>query len=629
MRQRLHDYLQVRPGGATPEELLALVFAGRVREPEFAARFLRTMLADDPRFRWADGRWRACVHDLLGRPLAETRFVVVDLETTGLQPGGETITEIGAVRVEGGRLTDSFQALVNPGRPIPPFIVQLTGITDAMVADAPRIDTVFPRFLEFVGQTPLVAHNAKFDMGHLGSVHEWLVGRPLELPVLCTLRLAKRLLPHARRRGLAAVAEALGIACTDHHRALPDARVAAEILCVFLEEVQRLGIGRLDQLLDFQRNASDGRPFVMHVSRRRLDEVPDVPGVYHLLGEDGRVLYVGRARRLRARMASYFTNARGHSPKTLELIRHVRDFCITPTGSELAAALLEARQIREIKPPYNRQRRHLPRVGFLKLGARGAFARLWVTQRLAADRATYVGPFLGRQAADDAHAVLTRVFGIRSCAPRLVPSPDVAPCLLGQVGTCPAPCAARIDAAGYRANVGALLAFLDGHDETALARLALRRDALVAEERFEMAARVQRDHDLLETIRRGHRALAWVVGRQNFVVLLPTVERDAAQLYAVLGGRLAFEARVVAVTDLLAAIAFVRERFARYQDAPLAREDVEGATILAAWMRDRRQEGLLLPLASADDLAARLDELVVTVDELRQCGPLPAIDGLS
>src|SRR5205823_4977549 len=162
----------------------------------------------------------------LQRPLAEVDFVVVDLETTG--GAGDGIIEIGAARVAGGRIGERFVSLVNPGRPIQPFVMRLTGITDAMVAGAPPLSEVLPRFLE---------------------------------------------------------------------------------------KLRERGVERLDQLLDYQRSASDGRPFVVHVPRTRLDDVPPVPGVYHLLGRDGRLLYVGKARRLRERLAAYFTNARGHSPR--------------------------------------------------------------------------------------------------------------------------------------------------------------------------------------------------------------------------------------------------------------------------------------------------------------------------
>ena len=628
MRGRLHDYLAARPAGATAEELLDLVFVARGRDPDFGDRFLAALLGADPRFRFdpVEQRWRVRACDGLLRSLAEVEFVVVDLETTGGAPGPEGIIEIGAARVVGGRLTERFVSLVNPGRPIQPFVVRLTGITDAMVAEAPPLAEVLPRFVEFAGSAVLVAHNADFDMSHLRAA-----GAPCDAPVLCTIRLARRLLPESRRRSLDAVAARLGIGCVGRHRALPDAEIAAEILCVFLERLRERGIERLDQLLDFQRSAADGRPFVIHVPRARLDDVPAVPGVYHLLGRDGRLLYIGKARRLRERLAAYFTNARGHSPRVLDLIRHVHDFRVTETGSELAASLLEARQIRELKPPYNRQRRGLPRVGFLKLGVQSQFPRLWATERLAADRATYLGPFASLAAAERALAVFGRVFKLRTCAGRLHPAPEATPCLSGQVGACTAPCAARVDEVAYRAQVDACLAFLDGRDDLPLAWLTARRDVLAAELRFEAAAQAQRDIELLDSLRRRQQRLDWVVTRQNFVVLVPAETREAAVLYAVLGGRLAVEVRLAATADLIAAAALVRERFARYQDAPLTRADVDGTAIIAGWLRDRgAHEGVILPLDGPDAIVARLDELVVTVRDLRMAGvgPLPPIEAL-
>jgi len=226
--------------------------------------------------------------------------------------------------------------------------------------------------------------------------------------------------------------------------------------------------------------------------------------------------------------------------------------------------------------------------------------------------------------------VLGRVFGLRTCAGRLAPSPEVTPCLSGQVGACTAPCAGRVDEAAYARQVDGFLAFLDGRDAGMLDVLAARRDRLAGVLRFEAAGGVQRDLQLLEEVRRRRQTLSWVVTRQNFVVLLPTVAHDAAHLYAVLGGRLALEARITASADLVAAVAFVRERFVGYQALPLRREEVDGTTILAAWLRDREaNQGILLPLDGPDAIAERFDELAVTVRDLRLPGPLPRIDGLA
>jgi hypothetical protein len=225
--------------------------------------------------------------------------------------------------------------------------------------------------------------------------------------------------------------------------------------------------------------------------------------------------------------------------------------------------------------------------------------------------------------------VLARAFGIRTCSGRLAPSVETSPCLLGQVGTCPAPCAARIDEPAYRQRVDAFLAFVDGRDDAAVTRLVARRDGAAEELRFEAAARAQRDLLVLDDLRRRQQRLQWILARQNFVALLPTTDRDGAQLYAALGGRLAVELQIRAVADLAAAVQVVRERFARYQDAPLERGDVAASTIMAAWLRDRDREGLLLALDGPDALAERLDELTVTLQDIRQRGPLPRIDGLA
>src|SRR5437867_4616146 len=168
MRQRLHEYLVGRPAGASPDELLDLIFTSPGRDPEFGRRLLTTLLGSDPRFHFDPGadRWRARIHDALARPLGATGFVVLDLETTGGAPSPGGIIEIGAVRVAGGRLLETFVSLVRPAQPIPPFVSRLTGITDAMVADAPPIADVLPRFLRFAGDAVLVAHNAAFDVAH-------------------------------------------------------------------------------------------------------------------------------------------------------------------------------------------------------------------------------------------------------------------------------------------------------------------------------------------------------------------------------------------------------------------------------------------------------------------------------
>jgi DNA polymerase III epsilon subunit family exonuclease len=591
VRQRLYDHLLARPDGATPDELAAIVFTQPGRDLEFAHRLVGLLLEPDARFRFDDvvGRWTVRDHELLARPLADTEFVVVDLETTGGAPGSSGIIEIGAVRVRGGRLHDTFTTLVNPGVPIPPFIVGLTGINDDMVADAPRLPDALRRFLEFAGDAVLVAHNAPFDVGHLTAARRAHEGRPVDAAAVCTLRLARRLMPELERKGLDSVASALGIAVFDRHRGLGDARVTAEVLCVFLERLVARGVPRLGDLLAYQRQAPDGLPWEVHVPLDRLADVPALPGVYRLLGEDGRLLYVGRARKLRERLAGYFASPESHASRTLQLIRLVHDFTFVTTGSELAAALLEARAIRDERPPHNRNRRHLPRLGFLKLNPRSHVPRLAATHRLGTDRGIYVGPFANLHQAREAQKALARVFGLHTRVGDPLPN----------------------DVSQYRERVEIFRAFVEGRGP------------------FHAGELPPDDRAALDDVVQRQRTIGAVLTRQNFVVLLPTVERDAAQLFVVLGGRLAFESRIGADADFLAAIRVIRERYDAFQNVPLGRADVEATTVLAGWLRDRKREGLLMRLDGPSDFERRLDELVVTLHDLRQRGPLPAIDGLA
>lgn len=532
----------------------------------------------------------------------------MDLETTGGGPLEGGITEIGAVRVRGGRLVEEFVTLVNPRRRIQPFVVGLTGITDQMVRAAPPIETALPAFLEFAGDAVLVAHNAAFDLGHLGRALEASAGRTIGNPVLCTLRLSRRLLPGLKRRTLDAVAAHLGVACENRHRALDDARITAEVLTVLLERARALGIERVADCVRYQRLAVDGRPIVVHVSPERLATAPPVPGVYHLLDAKGRVVYVGRARRLRERLRGYFAEDRDHPRHVAEIVRSTHDFRVHPTGSELSASLLEARHIRDLRPPLNRRGWHLPRLWFVKLARSGRLPRIWVSGRLGMDGARYLGPLATREAAEEARDLIARAFGLRICTGKSPGDLQGLPCRTSGAGPCLAPCAAQVGPDAYGARVAAFHAWLEGGPA---------RTATAA------------DREALDALRRRVTETGWVTEAKSFVALLPGASPGSATFYAVLAGRLAVETQLGAAADLVAAVRQVEALWDRFHASRPSRTDLEGMSIVAGWLRDRRREGVLLPLDAPESLARRLDELVITLGDLRQRGPLPHIDALA
>lgn len=192
--------------------------------------------------------------------IADSDFVVFDLETTGAKCPPCRITEIGAFRVAGGRVTEKFHTLVNPEMPIPPFITGLTGISDAMVADAPRFADVCDDLLGFIGGSVLVAHNAHFDMRFLnhevGRVYmNYRVGNPH----LCTVQLSRKLLPEIPNHRLKTVAEHYEIRLDNHHRASDDALATAEIFVNLLGELNRHGVHDLDAARKFRSGKQTAR----------------------------------------------------------------------------------------------------------------------------------------------------------------------------------------------------------------------------------------------------------------------------------------------------------------------------------------------------------------------------------
>ena len=293
--------------------------------------------------------------------LRETTFVVVDLETTGGRstpgPDGrcDAITEIGAVKVRGGQIIGEFATLVDPGRDIPPKIVELTGITTAMIRDAPRIAAVLPMFLEFARGAILVAHNAGFDIGFLRSAAQQCgISWPSGPPALCTVRLARRVLSREEAPSvrLSALARLFGTATEPTHRALDDARATVEVLHALIERVGNQGVTTYSALRAYLPTVSTAQ----RGKRVLATALPRRPGVYLFRGPADEVLYVGTASDLRRRVLQYFTGAdpRARMKEMVALAQRVDHVeCAHP----LEAGVRELRLLAAHAPPYNRRSR--------------------------------------------------------------------------------------------------------------------------------------------------------------------------------------------------------------------------------------------------------------------------------
>ena len=421
--------------------------------------------------------------DDLGTPLSSVTFVVVDLETTGGSPVECGITEIGAVKVRGGEVVGEFQTLVNPGAPIPGFISVLTGITDAMVAGAPRIEAALPAFLEFATGTVLVAHNAGFDTSFLKAAarrteHEWP-----GFPVLDTVHLARQLVhrDEVPNHRLASLARLFRATTTPDHRALHDARATVDVLHGLLERVGSLGVHSLEELLDYTSRVSPARRRKRHLA----DDLPDAPGVYLFRDGGGRVLYIGTSISIRTRVRSYFT-ASEHRRRMAEMVRIAESVSPIVCATTLEAEVRELRLIAEHKPHYNRRSRHPERALWVKLTVE-PFPRLSIVRTVADDGARYAGPFGSRSAAEAAVAAVHEVLPLRQCLERLSPSRPRSACVLAEMGRCGAPCTGAQSVAEYSVVADRAVELLAGETRDLLAALRRRMADLAAGERFEDA----------------------------------------------------------------------------------------------------------------------------------------------
>ena len=230
-------------GSASAVKIVDYVMKIRKPEPTLARLLVSDLVGKDPRLKLNEDHVELMRDSYESRQLAETDFVVFDLETTGAKTPPCRITEIGAYRVHGGRITAEFQSLVNPQMRIPSFITALTGISDEMVKDAPLFSEVVCDFLDFIGDAVLVAHNAPFDMRFLN----YEIGRIYEdyrvaNPCLCTVQLSRKLLPQIQNHKLKTVAEHYAVSLVNHHRAAADALATAEIFVNLLSALDGGGV---------------------------------------------------------------------------------------------------------------------------------------------------------------------------------------------------------------------------------------------------------------------------------------------------------------------------------------------------------------------------------------------------
>ena len=438
--------------------------------------------------------WQATFDDL-GRPLAQTTFVVLDLETSGGSPkAGAGITEIGAVKIRGGEVIGKFQTFINPGTPIPPFITVLTGITDAMVIAAPKITEAFPTLLEFLGsdsETVFVAHNAPFDLGFLkaaAATHKYPWPK---YPVIDTAKLARQILSKDEviNCKLGTLAKFFNATVSPTHRALDDALATVDVLHGLIGRLGNLGVTTLEELQNYSAQITPAQRAKKHLSAN----IPNSAGVYIFRAIDGSALYVGTSRNLRSRVRTYFTAAetRRRMRDMIALTDRI-DVIICPTIIE--AQIRELRLIQDQKPRFNRRSTKQESAIWVKFTDEN-FPRLSAVRgsHTLRDEDGWFGPFNGGNEAELAIEAIHEVLPIRQCKPKITNRSitSASPCALLDMGKCGAPCIGAQSVDSYFTITSTANQYLSTDSSEVIDRHESKMNELALAERFEEAAEVR------------------------------------------------------------------------------------------------------------------------------------------
>ena len=273
----------------------------------------------------------------------------LDVETTGATPLRDRITEIGLVRFETGVEVCRWQTLVNPEINIPPFIQNLTGITNEMVQDAPTFAEVADELAAYLEGSVMAAHNVRFDLGFLKSEYK-RIGQTLIQKVLCTVKLSRLLYPQYHSHSLTAIMERHQLITEMRHRAMGD----VELMIGFVRVAQlELGLEKL-QIAAQQLAKQSSVP--IGINPELLNDLPEGSGVYFFYGENDCLLYIGKSINIRERVFSHFSSDHA-STKEMRLSQQLKRIDWIETAGELGALLLESRLIKERMPIHNRQLR--------------------------------------------------------------------------------------------------------------------------------------------------------------------------------------------------------------------------------------------------------------------------------
>jgi len=620
--------------GAIDENALIGFVFGNTSQPNMWRPLLRSVLSEHPDVTLRpDGMWTT--GQIVDDSALPTEFVVIDVETTGLKPSQQRIVEVGMIRVSPHGSPLRWSSLVNPGRKMPAYVATLTGIDDSMLAGAPDFRSIAPTIVEIADDLPIVGHNVEFDLAFLNAELvrcglPKLINTPVD-----TLSLAHTLVGEARHLNLGDVARVLGVTSKQAHRALADADTTLEVFTLLLARARERGLSTMEDLLRVNQLRRPSAPHRKPVGRGRavldrshLASIPHAPGVYIMRDPEDRVLYVGKAKNLRKRVASYYSQPLGYTRKMDGLLETLSKIDVEVVGTELEALILESQLIRRYRPRFNTVQRNAEQYVYVKVDISNAWPRVTMTRDRSTDGAEYFGPFKSSLRAREAVDLVNDILPLRTCRRSFQDKRSYgSPCLELSLKRCLGPCMGQADSEQYRGLVRDVIAFFHGDTIRMVSHLHTKLEGTIETLDFERAARLRDQIIRVESLARQQQQLDDVARQPHALLVLPGVSSSAREVWYLLNGRRWAQLTVHDsdhVTHLASRLAPITARASFAQSTFVSdHHAVDEMSILGRWMRKTPLHPALIPIFDTSNLLG-VSESVLTVDLTLPFGEVPA-----
>lgn len=379
-------------------------------------------------------------------------YAIVDIETTGGYAANNDITEVAIVLHNGNCVVDRYETLIRPARPIPYHIQVLTGITPAMVEDAPSFEDVAEDIYDRLKDCIFIAHNVNFDYSFIKH-HLQLCGFDLNVQKLCTVRLSRKVFPGLQSYSLGKLCMHFDIIIENRHRAGGDADATVTLFETMLRH------NGLEHVQQFLKRGSREQYLPQFLPKEEIEKLPYTPGVYYFHNQKGKIIYVGKARNIRYRVRSHFSH-NGAGKQRQEFMRNIYSITYKTCGTELMAFILESIEIKRLWPEYNAsQKRFTAAYGIYAFPDQNGYLRLAINKKMKNQDALYTFQLL-----HEGHRLLKRLIHDFNLCPRLCYlQKDDGPCTPDLIRPCLGACEKKEEVALYNKRVMRAKDFLDNH----------------------------------------------------------------------------------------------------------------------------------------------------------------------